>query len=112
MAKRLLDIKPDGTEVWFEHDPITKTNTKYYKYPDLEIVTDYCKALRLSSEYSKRGIKKSWWHYSFIPDSIILKLRMEHKLDIYNKDHAAAIGRIIERDYPYLKVTEGFHKFK
>ena len=52
---RLLEIKPDGTEVWFKHDPIEKKNIIHYKNPDVEPVLDYAKALRLSAESCRRS---------------------------------------------------------
>lgn len=106
---RLLEIKPDGTEVWFEHDPIAKKNTIHYKHHDLEPTLEYTKALRLAAEYSKKGIKKDWWHYCHIPIIVIMELRTKYGLDIYNKNHQKRIFEVINRDYPYLKVTDGKH---
>lgn len=112
MGPRLLEIKPDGTEVWFEHDSIEKKNRIHYKNPDLEPVLDYTKALRLASEYSKDGIKKEWWHYCHIPNMVLLKLRFEYGLNWMDKNHAKRIGEVINRDFAYLKVTEKNHTFK
>lgn len=109
---RLLEIKPDGTEVWFKHDPIEKKNVLHYKHPDLEPVLDYCKALRLATEYSKKGIKQSWWHYRFVPNIVILKLRTEYGLDYYDENHRKRCNEVLDRDFPYLKVTEGTNGLK
>jgi hypothetical protein len=106
---RLLEIKPDGTEVWFHHDPIAKTNTIEYKQADLEPVLDWTRALRLASEYSKKGIKRDWWHYCHIPNIIVLKLKTEYGLDVYNKNHQKRVFEVINRDFPYLKATDGKH---
>ncbi len=107
--KRLLDVKLDGTKVWFEHDSIEKKNHIHYEHPDVEPILEYTKALRLASEYSKEGIKKEWWHYMHIPDIVICKLRFEHGLDVWNKNHQKRIFEVINRDFAYLKVTEGKH---
>jgi hypothetical protein len=109
MTQRLLEIKPDGTEVWFEHDSIEKKNRIHYKNPDVEPVLEYCKALRLAAEYSKKGIKKSWWHYVFVPDWLLLKFRFEYGIDPWDKNNKKRCFEIINRDFPYLKLTEGFH---
>lgn len=106
---RLLEIKPDGTEVWFEHDSIEKKNRIHYKHPDLEPVLDYTHALRMASEYTRNGIKREWWHYAHIPNMVILKLRHEYGLDIYNKNHNKRIFEVLNRDFAYLKVTEKSH---
>ena len=106
---RLLEIKPDGTEVWFHHDPIEKKNTIQYKHHDLEPTLEYAKALRLASEYTRNGIKRDWWHYCHIPVIVIMELRMKYGLDVYNKNHQKRVFEVINRDYPYLKVTEKSH---
>ena len=107
--KRLLDIRPDGTEVWFEHDARDKKNIIHYNNPDVEPILNYTEALRLSAEYTKRGIKKSWFHYFHMPSWFEVKLRFEHGLDPYNPNHRKRIFEIVNRDYPKLKVTEKSH---
>ncbi len=109
MGKRLLEIRPDGTEKWFVHDPIAKTNTIIYENHDLEPVLDYTHALRQAAEYSRKGIKKGWWHYLHLPNIIIAKLRFEYGLDVWNENHKQRIFEVINRDFAYLKVTEGYH---
>lgn len=106
---RLLEIKPDGTEVWFHHDPVEKTNTIHHKQPDMEPVLEWTKALRLATEYTKKGIKRDWWHYCHIPNIIALKLRQDYGLDVWNKNHQKRVFEVINRDFPYLKVTDGKH---
>lgn len=106
---RLLSVSPDGLEKWFVHDPIEKTNTIIYKQPDLEPVLEYTKALRLAQEYTKQGIKREWWHYAHIPNIVLMKLRTEYGLDYWNDNHKKRIFEVLERDFPYLKVTEKSH---
>lgn len=107
---RLLDVGPDGLEKWFEYDPITKTKTIHYKQPDIEPVLEYTNALRKCSEYSREGIKKGWWHYAHIPNIVIIKLRTEYGLNIWNRNHEKRIWQVINSDFPYLKVTEKMHQ--
>lgn len=107
--QRLLDIKPDGTEVWFEHDPIAKTNTKFYKNPDVEPVLDYCKALRHAAEYTQRGIKREWWHYFHMPDWLALKIKFEYGVDPWDMNNRKRVFEIVNRDFPALKTTEKSH---
>ena len=109
MSGRLLEIKQDGTEVWFHHDPIAKKNTIEYKAPDVEHVLDYCKALRLASEYTKQGIKRSWMHYCHVPNWLLAKLRFEYGIDPWDKNNRKRVFEIINRDFPALKVTEKSH---
>ena len=106
---RLLEIKPDGTEVWFKHDPIEKKNIIHYKNPDVEPVLDYAKALRLSAEYTKKGIKRSWMHYCHMPTWLMVKLRFEYGVDPWDPNNKKRVFQIINRDFPALKVTEKSH---
>ena len=106
---RLLEIKPDGTEVWFKHDPIEKKNTIHYKNPDVEPILEWTKALRLATEYTKKGIKRSWMHYCHMPTWLMAKLHFEHKIDPWDPNNKKRIFQIIETDYPYLKVTDAKH---
>jgi hypothetical protein len=106
---RLLDIKPDGTEVWFEYDPIEKKKVIHYKNRDVEPVLDYCAALRQASEYTQNGIKRSWFHYFHMPDWFALKLRYEYGIDPWDQNNRKRIFEIVNRDFPKLKVTEKSH---
>ena len=106
---RLLEIKPDGTEVWFEHDRIAKKNVIHYKNPDVEPVLDYAKALRMSSEYTRKGIKRSWMHYCHMPTWLMMKLRFEYGVDPWDPNNKKRVFQIINRDFPALKVTEKSH---
>lgn len=108
-SKRLLSIDPDGTEKWFVHDPIAKTNTIHYEHHDLEPILDYAHALRMATDYSKKGIKRGWWHYAHIPNIIIAKLRFEYGLNVWDNNHKKRIFEVLNRDFPKLKLTEGFH---
>ena len=109
MAGRLMEIKEDGTEVWFHHDPIAKKNTIEYKQPNVEPVLEWAKALRLSSEYTKKGIKRSWMHYAHMPTWLQVKLRFEYGVDPWDPNNKKRVLQIINRDFPALKVTEKSH---
>lgn len=106
---RLMEIRADGTEVWFKHDPIAKKNTIFYKQPDVEPVLDYCNALRQASEYTKKGIKRSWWHYFHMPPWLLLKLKFEYGVDPWDPNNKKRVFEIMNRDFPKFKVTDGKH---
>ena len=106
---RLLEIKPDGTEVWFKHDPIEKKNTISYKHPDVEPILEWTKALRLASEYTKKGIKRSWWHYFHMPAWLQVKLKFDHGVDPWDPNNKKKVFQVVEEHYPWLKVTESKH---
>jgi hypothetical protein len=68
--------------------------------------------MRNNPEVSKVGIKEGWWHYCHIPDIVILKMKQEDGVDVYDRNDFKAVGKLIESKYPYLKFTDGKHAFK
>ncbi len=107
---------------FFDYDPLTGV-TEYFdwdddkrqavitKVQDIQPVLDYCKTLRNAEDYSKQGIKESWWRYALIPPVVQLELRKKG-LDIHNLDPAnqRKVYAEIDRNYPYLKTTTGKHR--
>lgn len=47
--------------------------------------------------------------YARIPAVIIYKLKNEYGVDIFEKDHFKKALDIINRDFPYLRVTNKWH---
>jgi hypothetical protein len=109
MAKRLLDYDPlTGMRTWFDYD----SNDVMYltEEQDVNPILDSNAAKRNDTEYSRKGIKKDWWHYADIPLVVILELKRKHGVDLMAKkvDWKSAF-KIINREYPYLKTTTGTH---
>ncbi|TXH47354.1 MAG: hypothetical protein E6Q97_27400 [Desulfurellales bacterium] len=94
--KRLIDYDADTlTAVWHDYD---ESEDKTYIYeeqhvaPILEINNiaqnhdgGHGKGL---NEYSRQGIKNSWWHVARIPNSVILHWRKQYgvNLALWGKD--------------------------
>lgn len=110
MAKRILDYEPlTGVTTTFDYDPLTDT-TIIGTFQDVGPLLERNKLLQLDTDYSKRGIKKDWWHYASIPNVIIEKWLNEDGINVYNKDHTQAVYRKLnDPEYRYLKTTTGFH---
>ena len=107
--KRLIDIDPlTGIQTWHHYDPLTD-ETVIHEIQDVEPYLERAKQLRNDEDYSKDGIKNSMWHYAHIPAIFVTKLLTEHGLDVFNKDHAKAVFKILNREYPALKTTRGTH---
>ena len=108
--KRILSQENGITEI-FHHDPYTDESI-IETVEDVEPVLEMAKALRNNEDYSKEGIKRDWWHIGHIPDSIILKMRVEDGVDIYDKNDWEAVGKLLNDKYAHFKTTDGKHKFK
>ena len=110
--EKILDYNPlTGVTEIFHHDPHTDTSV-IEMTQDVTASLELAKAMRNDESYSKDGIKRDWWHVGHIPDMIILKMRFEDGVDIYNRDHWAKVGQLLNDKYSYFKTTDGTHKFK
>lgn len=112
IGRRLFDYDPvSGMTTWFEYDPITKTSILRYEQDDVEPELDLNAAMANDTDYSKRGIKRDWWHYAHIPDSVCMKMLCEHGISVWNPEHKAAVYKFINSpEYRKLKTTELFHR--
>lgn len=100
------------------YDPLTGVTTTVgteddklvLKYDgDISTSLDYTAELRNDPEYSKRGIKKDFWHTIHIPVVACLKMKMEDGFDVYSATAREVRQFLVKnRDkYGYLFVTEG-----
>lgn len=69
----------------------------------------YTQDLRNNPEYSKRGIKKDWWHCVHIPQVVCGQMLTEDGFDVY-RAHPTEIKKFLSKNrdkYSKLFVTEG-----
>jgi hypothetical protein len=99
-----------GVEQWVDATADDHRLQVQYKQ-DVEPLLEVCKAER-NDGLTDYGIKQDLWLYARIPPTVILKLRFEHGVDIFKRDHLKRAFEIINRDYPYLKCTEKRHTLK
>jgi hypothetical protein len=76
---------------------------------DVEPSLDYTQELRNDEDYSKRGIKKSWWHVGHIPEVVALKMLHEDGFNAWtaNAKEVVAFLRKNREKYGKLIVTGG-----
>jgi hypothetical protein len=114
-GRRLFDYDPvSRMSTWFEYDPITKTSILIYEQ-DVEDAIDVNTAMSNDRDYSKRGIRRDWWHYAHIPDAIAVKMMTEEGINIYSggrEDMKRAFDYVNRREHRRLKTTELAHSFK
>lgn len=108
--KRLFDANGSTIE-YFHYDDMSDEVT-IETVEDVEPYIEAAKAMRNDDQVTKDGIKKGWWHVAHIPDSIILKMRYEDGVDIYDKNDWAKVGQLLNDKYSVFKLTDGKHKFK
>jgi hypothetical protein len=104
---QFVEKDPGGVETWTDDDH--EPGLKIHYRQDVEPVLNYARDLRNNEDYSKAGIKRDFWLYATIPPVVIMKLKIEHGLDVFDPNHVKAVHKIINQDYPYLKCTTGHH---
>lgn len=113
MARQLIGSDSlTGVDTFHEYDELTN-ETRIIHIGDTDPVIELNKARANDPEYTKKGIKQEFWLYASIPAIIQTKWLIEHGVDVWNKDHAQAVGKLLEDpQYKYLKCTTGYHKMR
>ena len=113
MKRRLIAEDPiTGIATFHEYNPDTDETTLIYVGDDGPCLEEN-KRLANDDEYTKNGIKQEFWRYASIPPSVQLKWLTEKGVDVYNKEHGKAVGRLVnDREWGYLKTTTKHHEFK
>lgn len=111
MTKRIVDYNPhNGVTTYFDYDHASDTTIVGYEQ-DVSLILDVNKKLQNDDDYSKKGIKQSWWHYATYPPIIINKWLMEYGVNVFNKDHQKKVLELTNRpEYRYLKTTTKMHR--
>jgi len=78
---------------------------------DVQPTIDYAKALRNDS-LTDSGIKRDLWHYASIPPVVIMKLRFEYGVDVFNRNHYPKLFQLLNSEFKYLKTTDLKHTMK
>lgn len=109
--KRTLDYDPiTGITNKFEYDPINDL-TILHTEQDVTKFVEAGKTLQNDDEYSKAGIKKSWWHYAIIPNIVSHKWLIEEGINIFDKNHEKKVfQKLNSPEYRYLKTTSKMHR--
>lgn len=113
---QFLDWDPlRGVEQLEDTDGVGGTGRLQIHYrQDVEPVLELAKAERVNGLADKHGKQSGQdvYLYARIPPVVILKLKYERGIDIFNRDHMPAALRIIDSEYPMLKCTDKKHFIK
>lgn len=104
MTKQLVDVdEMTGIRTFHDYDEITDTTIIHTDQPGIEGILARNKALQ-NEGTSHYKHDKEFWHAAHVPDSIILKWKVEENIDFYNRDHWDAVKRKLNSsEYAYLR---------
>lgn len=102
---KFIELDNKGMETWADE---SSGHLQVHYRQDVEPILELAKHERING-LADKGIKKDWWLYARIPPVVVLKLRFEYGIDIFDKNHTKRAVEIINRDFPYVKTTEKTH---
>lgn len=106
--KRIVDYDPfTGVTTFTEYHADTDM-TIVGRIQDVEGLLERNKSLQNDEDYSRLGIKNSWWHEAGIPNIVIEKWKNEYNVDVWNKDDRKKVLQLLNSpEWKYLKTTAG-----
>ena len=106
--KRIIDHDPfTGITTFMEYHADTDL-TVVGRMQDVEAILERNKALQNDTDYSRKGIKDSWWHEARIPNIVAEKWKAEYGVDVFNKDDLKKVKQLLNSpEWKYLKTTAG-----
>jgi hypothetical protein len=101
---KFFDYQPHtGITEYFDYDEMTGQATITYEQ-DVSSLLKWAQENRDNPDVWRKGVKESWALYAKIPAIVQIELRKKG-IDVNNPDHADAVFREINRNYPALKCT-------
>ena len=105
----LFDHDPEtGITEYFDYDPITDQVLMTYSQ-DTSAMLDTIATARNNPDNWNKGVKESWAMYASIPPVVQMEL-MKKGLSLDRKDDMKAILKEINTNYPFLRLTDKWHR--
>ena len=104
MSRRLIDHNTyTGQSTWHHYDHGTG-QTHIETTQDVQSILDNNKRIQ-NSNAADIGRKNGIMLFATIPNNVIVKLKQEKGIDVFNKDDYKKLERLIDRDpeYKYLR---------
>lgn len=98
-----------------ETDPLTGVTTEYALNGDGQMVErttadnarphlEYSTTLAKDEDYTRHGIKESYWHVGHVPPEVCVKWLAEG-FNVYTAHPSEVIKRLRQPEYAYLRTT-------
>jgi len=104
MSRRLIDHNAfTGISTWHHFDNGTG-KTWIESTQDVSRIIERNKRLQNDSSYSDRGRKNDMLHLATIPNNVIMKIKQDHNIDVFNKDDLKKLEKLLQSsEYKYLR---------
>jgi len=105
MSRRLIDHNIHTGISTYHHYDHSTGQTHIESTQDVKSIIDNNKRLQNQTS-SDMGRKNGLMLWATIPNNVIVKLKQEEGIDVFNKDDLKKLERLLDRnpEYKYLKV--------
>ena len=97
-----------GVESYLADNDSEEKGIRIHYQQDIEPLLNYTKAIR-NDGLADSGIKRDLWHYAMITPIVIMKLKNEYGVDIFNRNHYKRLFQLLNTEFKYLKTTDKRH---
>lgn len=111
MDKRLLSYDPvTGLYTYHSYDSMTDETIISYGVDKetTELVLDCNQKIANETDFTRKGIKDSWWLVASIPVELQVSWLINEGIDVYKKEDWPRVkAKLEDRDFQKLKTTHG-----
>lgn len=110
MGRMLIDRDPlTGESVWYEFNHADQSATITHEQNVSRIIENN-KCDILDEDRTKEGMKRDWWHYARVPNTVIIEWKQKLGVDFWNMNDRPKVFKLLNSpDYAYLKTTHKTH---
>lgn len=109
----LIDKNPlTGESVWYEFNHATEHAVVTHEQEVAKIIDNNIDDQN-DTWRTQEGIKRDWWHYARVPNTVIVEWKQKLGVDFYNPAHKKKVFELLNHpDYRMLKTTHKVHREK
>lgn len=107
MTKRILDYDHASRTTTYHHFDHSSGKTHIETVQDVQAYLKRNKALQSDGRAQSRGRKMDFMHIATIPNAVIMKIKKDHNIDVFNKDDLPKLERLLQSsEYRYLRTVD------
>lgn len=107
VVRKVLDVDVEAQTKTVVHYDETTDQTHIQTIQNVEPYLKKNRRLQEHTEYKEAGKKQGFMHIATIPNNVIVQLKNEHGVDVWNKDDLPKLERLLNtREFAYLRVVD------
>ena len=107
MSKKILDYDAASKTTTYHHFDHSTGKTHIETVQDVQSYLKRNKELQRDGRGQARGRKMDFMHIATIPNAVIMKIKKEHNIDVFEKDELPKLERLLQSsEYQYLRTVD------